>query len=79
MMTDHDINVGLIPILNLVMTLWMIMQKNVIPNWNYQFFTTCKAFITLSGLTYELEGLLVGMHHCTELLIQPDSLRLETI
>ena len=79
MVTIHDINIRLEPILDLVMTLQMITQKNVIPNWYDQFFTTCKVFITLSGLTYELEGLFIGMHHCTELLIQPDSLRLETV
>ena len=54
MMTDYDINVGFIPILDLVLTLRVILQKYVIPNWNNQFFSTCKVFITLSGLIYEL-------------------------
>ena len=54
MMTDYNINIGLISILDLVLTLWVISQKNVIPNQNNQFFSTCEAFITLSGLIYEL-------------------------
>ena len=41
MVTNHNINVRLIPILDLVMTLQMITQKNVIPNWYNQFFTCC--------------------------------------
>ena len=54
MMTDYDINVRLVPILDLVMTLWVISPKNVIPNWNNQFFSACEAFIMLGGLIYEL-------------------------
>ena len=59
MVTDHNINIRLVPILDHVMTLQMITQKNMIPNWYNQFFTTCKVFIMLSGLTYELEACLL--------------------
>ena len=74
MVTDYDVNIRFEPVLDLVVTLWMITQQNVISNWNYQFLTCGLTLITFIGLIDELEGLLVSMHHGTKLLIQPNSL-----
>ena len=38
-MTYYDINVRLVPILDLVSTFWVITQKYMIPIWNGKFFT----------------------------------------
>ena len=69
MVTDHDINIRFEPILDLVVTLQMITQQNVISNWNNQFLTCGLTLIMLIGLIDELEGLLVSMHHGTKLLV----------
>ena len=69
MVTDYDINIRFEPVLDLVVTLQMVMQQNVISNWNNQFLICSLAFITLIGLIDEFEGLLVSMHHGTKLLV----------
>ena len=79
MVTDYDIDIRFEPVLDLFATLQMITQQNVISNWNYQFLTCCLVFITLIGLIHEFEGLFISMHHCTKLLIQPDSFRLKAV
>ena len=79
MVTDYNVNIRFEPVLDLVVTLRMIMQQNVITNWNNQFLTSGLAFIMLIGLIDKLEGLLVSMHHGTKLLVQPDSFRLKAV
>ena len=50
----------------------------MISNWYCQFFATSAALIMLCGLFYQLQCLLVCMQQGIQLLVQPDSLRLET-
>ena len=69
MVTDHDIKIGFEPILDLVSTLQMIMQQDMMSNWYNQFLTCSVALIMLSGLIYEFVGLFICMHHCTKLLV----------
>ena len=59
MVTDYNVNIRFEPVLDLVATLRMITQQNVISNWNNQFLTCSLVFITLIELIDEFEGLLV--------------------
>ena len=79
MVTDYDVNIRFKPVLDLVVTLQMVMQQNVISNWNNQFLACGLTLIMFIGLIDVLEDLLVSMHHGTKLLVQPDSLRLKTV
>ena len=78
MVANYNVDTRLKPVLYLVATLWMVTQQNVISYRYYQFLTFGLALVTLVGLMDVFEGLFIGMHHSTKLLVQPNSLGFKT-
>ena len=79
MMVYNHIDIRFKPVLYLVATFRMITQQNVVSNGNNQFLTCSMALVSFIGLIDVFEGLFICMHHCTKLLIQPNSFRFKTV
>ena len=79
MMVYNHIDIRFKPVLYLVATFRMVTQQNVVSNGNNQFLTCSMALVSFIGLIDVFEGLFIRMHHCTKLLIQPNSLRFKTV
>ena len=68
MVADYNVHIRFKPVLNLIVTFWMVTQQNIISDWYDQFLTCGLALITFVGLIDVIEGLFICMHHGTKLV-----------